>query len=320
MRDKSFQSSLLMAKALLWTMLLLTPFMIQLATIKATPETIMKVEPRVNTAEVGESFTVNITLFKVQNLFGVEVGLRWDAAILQMVNTDVRLGHPDGVLHKPIWKNETKREGQYTLYGTSMYRQTPSFNGSGNVVRITFNVTKIGGCRLNLESELRDKPPREDVASPIMHTTVDGFFGHIHINVSPSKVTGGENVTISGFITPGEANVEVAVERRQEGETGWYTISTVTTNNQGEYSYIWKPQEAGKYEVRATAVIEGKEESSSSFYITVKATQPPVWPYITLGIAAVIIVTIAATVFYRKRSTHIKKEKKKREDRKQETE
>lgn len=292
-----------MIKTVLWIILLLTPFIIQVTIVGATPETVMKVEPRVSTAEVGESFEVSITLTDVQNLFGVEVSLQWDASILQIVNTDVRVGLPDGVLHKPIWKNETQNEGNYTLYGASMYRETPSFNGSGNVVKIIFNVTEIGGCRLNLESELRTKPPPGDVASQIMHTTVNGFFGHLLTTVSPTQVNVGENVTINGSITTGRANMEIAVEQRREEEKDWYTASTVITNKQGDYSYIWTPQEPGKYEVRTTATIEGEEESSTSFLVTVKEKQPSKWPYIILG-AAVIIIVIAVAIFYLKRPTH----------------
>jgi len=146
----------------------------------ANPETVVKVEPYQSTAEVGQTFTVNISITDAQNLFGLEVTLDWDPSILQLVNTDVQLGvesYPSGVLHEPIYKNKTEGEGKFMLYATSMYRDTTSFNGSGTIVRITFNVTKIGSCNLNLNAKLYNKPPIGEVASSIPHSTQSGVFG-----------------------------------------------------------------------------------------------------------------------------------------------
>jgi len=152
----------------------------QTISANASPATVVKVEPSSIKAPVGETVTINITLTDVQNLFGLEVTLYWNASILKMTSADVRLGvesNSDGVLHEPVWKNETKEEGKYQLMATSKYSDTPSFNGSGNIARITFNVTNIGSCNLNLETDLASKPSPGGVSSPIEHTIIDGFFG-----------------------------------------------------------------------------------------------------------------------------------------------
>lgn len=167
-------------KILLWITFLQLLIITQIASTNASPDTLVKVEPSESIANIGETFTVNITITDVQNLFGIEVTLHWDSSILQMMGADVRLGvesYPDGVLHEPFWKNETIQEGKYQLVGISTGRETPSFNGTGNVLRVTFNVTDVGSCELNLEAELADKPPVGGVSSPIAHTTTDGFFG-----------------------------------------------------------------------------------------------------------------------------------------------
>ncbi len=170
-------------KILLWTTLLQLLIITQIALANASPKTLVEMEPSANIANIGETFTVNITITDVQNLFGLEVTLRWDSSILQMMGADVRLGvesHPDGVLYEPVSmvKNETiQEEGKYQLVGMSTGRETPSFNGTGNVLRITFNVTDVGSCELNLEAKLADKPPVGGVSSPIAHITTDGFFG-----------------------------------------------------------------------------------------------------------------------------------------------
>lgn len=157
-------------------LILLIPFLIQLDVVQAAPETVVKVEPYSSHANVSETFTINLIVADVQNLYGVEVNLYWNFSILKPVNIDVRLGEIYGVLCNPVYvvQNSTQ-DGKYVLAATSM-APAPSFNGTGNIVRITFTVTSPGNCKLDLETELWDRPPPNQGSMPIEHTTIDGFF------------------------------------------------------------------------------------------------------------------------------------------------
>jgi len=152
--------------------------------VKAASETLVEVEPTSTSANTGEMFEVNITVVNVQNLYGVEITLGWNASVLRVVGIDVRLGQPDGILYNPFFiaQNQTDQErGRFALAATS-YSQAPPFNGSGNIVRITFNVTDIGYSALELASELYDYPPLDRwprVSLPIDHITIDGSFNVI---------------------------------------------------------------------------------------------------------------------------------------------
>jgi len=174
-------------KVLVVVLLLSVSYLSKVAYVKATSETLVKVDPYVSSEPIGETFTVNITVVNVQNLYGVEVALYWNASILQVVGVDVRLGvesYSDGVLYEGtqgifIAQNKTVQEGgKYLLAGTSM-DPAPPFDGSGNIVRITFTVAAIGNCMLHLETKLADWPPpdrKPRISWPINHTTNDGFF------------------------------------------------------------------------------------------------------------------------------------------------
>ena len=72
---------------------------------------------------------------------------------------------------------------------------------------------------------------------------------HITISVEPTTVTVGENVTISGSIQPRLAGVAVRI-RWQPLERSWGTLATVTTDENGKFSYVWTPETVGTYEVR----------------------------------------------------------------------
>jgi hypothetical protein len=267
--------------------------------------TIVRVEPRRNIADVGETFSVNITINEVRNLYGIDLKLQWNASILRLVRVDVQLGvesHPDGVLHEDIWvaKNETNNDvGSYWLAATS-YKgngdvSPPSFNGSGNIIITTFNVTSRGNTKLSLETTLADKPLTGETASPIPHKTLDGFFGPIHIFPSPpDTLFVGEKVNISGFIIPSEPNVEIRIEYRLRGKPSWISLANVTTNQQGNYFYIWQPREEGTYEIRTKAVFEDREETSNPLFITVEA-ETISWQFFDAFLVAVSLIVIVAT-------------------------
>jgi len=172
MRAKSF---------LFLVLLLLVRFQIHTALTHATPETIVKIEPYSSSANLGETFTINVSVINVQNLYSVEIALHWNSSALEATNIDVRVAKSDGVLYSPIFTVEdtlVQKEGKY-LYAATSTTPAPSFNGSGNIVRITFKVTDFGNSTLNLESQLYDYPPPDRwprISLPIDHSTIDGSF------------------------------------------------------------------------------------------------------------------------------------------------
>ncbi len=140
-------------------------------------ETLVTVEGQHNLANVGEAFTINVTVFDVQNLYGLEIALVWNQTILKLANVDVRLGQTYGVLYNPIYFDENSKQGSYIIQAASM-NPAPSFNGTGNIVQITFEVVNIGFSQLDLSTKLYDYPPADRdprVSLPIPHTTIDGF-------------------------------------------------------------------------------------------------------------------------------------------------
>jgi hypothetical protein len=165
-------------------------FPIQAASVQAASATTVSSIPSTTTPAVGESFTVNITVSNVQNLYGVDVAVSWNASVLQVLTVDLRLGvesHPDGVLHEilpdaeiNVVENDVSAEaGTYHVVATSV-NPAPSFSGSGNIAVLTFNVTSMGHSGLALETELADYPASDEPANLIEHETNAGA-----INVIP---------------------------------------------------------------------------------------------------------------------------------------
>jgi len=127
----------------------------------------------------------------------------------------------------------------------------------------------------------------------------------VSISVSPLNVTLGESTTISGSAetkNPVEGK-NITIQYRLVGEENWSNITTVTVDANGEYSYDWKPEAAGNYEVRATWPEDQSTRSSESEVKTVKveeAPPPSTIPYAAIAaiIAVVMIATAVAIAFY----------------------
>jgi hypothetical protein len=142
------------------------------------PETVVKVEPETVSCIIGETVTFNVTVVDVQNLYGIEVVANWNSSILQAAKTDIRLGEADGALHNPFFSEDTLQDDRYILVATSV-APASSFNGSGNIVQIDFDVINVGSGTLDIETQLYDYPPPEReprISLPIEHTTIDSFI------------------------------------------------------------------------------------------------------------------------------------------------
>jgi len=82
----------------------------------------------------------------------------------------------------------------------------------------------------------------------------------IKCSVSPLSITLGQNVTISGSINPARsAEVTIGISNAT-----WSTIIKVTSNSYGTYSYEWKPDSSGSYEVKASWEGDSSYKGASS--------------------------------------------------------
>jgi hypothetical protein len=142
-----------------------------------TSDTIIQVFPAQSTPKIGETITVNITISNVQNLYAIDLTLQWNSAVLQILQNQSLIGdEANGILYSPtitVTDTASQETGKYTLIATS---QNPanSFNGSGTIATLTFNVTSIGHSALTLQSELADHPLPEQTSESINHTIING--------------------------------------------------------------------------------------------------------------------------------------------------
>jgi len=147
------------------------------SSLPSASEPIVRVEPANHTASVGSTFSVNVTISDVVDLYGLDIRLGWGPTVLSYVSKSVRIpveDRPGGVLHKPVVpiKDTVDRTaGTYQVAYASL-APASSFNGSGTVVTITFKVLVEGECELYfLSTSLVDK-----AAALITHSVQEGYF------------------------------------------------------------------------------------------------------------------------------------------------
>jgi hypothetical protein len=139
--------------------------------------TTVRAQPSKTSPKNGETFTVDITISNVQNLYAVDVSLAWNNAILRITGASPQLGvesHPGGVLHQSVYIAEnsmSQQSGTYRLVATSE-GSAAAFSGSGKIVTLTFLVVQAGHSQLALQTELADKPALPNPANLIPHTDV----------------------------------------------------------------------------------------------------------------------------------------------------
>ena len=178
---KNSCSRSLKAVLFMLTLGLSTVCFLQVASSQVSGNTIVKVQPSETEVRVGETFSISVVIESVENLYGLDVTLRWNSSVLEFQSVDLHLGvesHPGGVLHEDsgaeiyIAENNAS-EAEYVLAATSV-GPASSFNGSGTVFSISFKAMGAGQSSLDLETELADHPSSGGTANLIEHTVVRG--------------------------------------------------------------------------------------------------------------------------------------------------
>ncbi|MDH5704101.1 MAG: right-handed parallel beta-helix repeat-containing protein, partial [Aigarchaeota archaeon] len=146
------------------------------------------VDPLNVTADVGESFTISVKVFNLSEnfyttidpwvegeplppfepalwqynyslgyLYGLDLRLRWDPAILEYVNHTVFVSvedYPDGILHEPIFELKDEVDPAAGTYWFARLSMAPAaaFNAPGmnaTAFTMTFTVKKMGMCGID---------------------------------------------------------------------------------------------------------------------------------------------------------------------------
>lgn len=147
---------------------------------RASPETKISIVPSTSTAPVDETFTIDVTVTDVTNLYGWEVEISFNNKILEVVNaTEGPFLETAG--YETFWPppNLDNTEGAVTCGALFNLPFPPNgANGSGILATITFKAIGQGLTTLRLEYTSLQTVILPKSNMPIYHERVDGTFNN----------------------------------------------------------------------------------------------------------------------------------------------
>ena len=153
-------------------------------------ETKIYVDPAIGTANLGETFTVNVKIANVEDLWDYEFRLRWDPALLDVTTvTQGSFLNQEGTYETFfIDKKDFPSIGHLYVVCTLLKEEARPASGDGTLAIVEFQVLDAGNCTLDLYGTLFEEPPPEQ--QDIQHTAEDGFFKYplSEIGVDPSSI------------------------------------------------------------------------------------------------------------------------------------
>ena len=122
----------------------------------------------------GKTFTTNVTLANVTDLYGFEFKLYWNTTLLDLVGVNIT---PPWTSYAPGVEETNETIGRYWI-GLSAKAPSPSFNGSTTLVTLTFKITYVpvypqnASCPLDLNETVLGNSEAESIP----HIVHDGEY------------------------------------------------------------------------------------------------------------------------------------------------
>jgi PKD repeat protein len=229
----------------------------------ATSIAMVYVDPQNTTKDIDETFTVDIVLADVENLYGVYIPFQWDPTILEYTDHTAKIPvetYPDGILHEPgitFMDTVDPTAGTYTL-GYACLDPAPAFYGTGIAFNLTFRVKKAGGCLLEFPKDNRTGLPLIKLSDiqgeAVKYDSQDGYFETvgtpqasftyqpqigvvgkpISFNASESNTPSGTIVAYYWDFADGNKTASTNAEiTHAYNDTGLYGVSLIVENNVG---------------------------------------------------------------------------------------
>jgi len=142
------------------------------------------VDPQTSKAAVNKSFSINITISDIVNLWEYDFRLRYDNTTLNCTHAEIPPGHFLDSLNTSIIKDgEIHQDEGWVWFSATLLTPEKPKNGSGVLGTITFKVLERGECPLELcnvtlvesNGEKKEIPPEE-------YDVYNGYF------MTPSRV------------------------------------------------------------------------------------------------------------------------------------
>jgi len=222
---------------LLFTLVIVTTAFMSVETISPTINTTVLAKPSISRAVPGKTFTVDVEVKDVDNLFSYQVNMSFDPNILEYVNVtegDILKEQPEGTNTVPPLVEEG-----WVLFMWSTKGQPPGVDGSGTLATVKFKALEWGESYININNTfvLQNSRPYEDQSLTGTKLTEMAFLGGGRV---PKNIP---FTPVDGFFTnlefPPVANFTYSPSRPKINETVTFDASTSFDQDGTIDSYAW---------------------------------------------------------------------------------
>ena len=213
------------------------------------------------TAKIGESITIDVGLTNEGSFTETfNVTTYYNGNIIE-TRTDISLDPGASTTETFTWNTAAASVGSYTIKAEAI---------------------------IDIDSDPTDNTKTYETV------TLEKATSTITIEISPTTVTVDGTVTINGTITPHREGVTVTINYKLSTEETWNTLSPVTTDENGQYTYEWTPTEPGTYKVKASWEGDLNTERAESIEetVTVETAQGFSLYYVIAGVGIIAVAAI----------------------------
>jgi len=265
---------------------------------------------------VDNNFTVNVNVADIQDLYGWESFMSWNATLLNVtsvVEGDFLMGQPEGT----SFFSEIHNDAGFIRVNCSTVGSYPGVDGDGTLATVTFLVKERGTSNLALyNTRLLDSAQAQ-----IDVRTANGTFTNLEthdiaitsVTPHPDEVEEGSNETISIDVTVenrgdyNETDIKVTAYY-DENEIGNETISSLYMGNSTTLTFMWNTTgvHRGKYVLSARAETETAEGSYTYGLLTISVHDIAIVSVTTLVANVYVGTNITISVDVRNEGTELK--------------
>lgn len=213
------------------------------------------------TAKIGESITINVTLTNEGSFTETFNVTTYHNGNIIETRTDISLDPGASTTETFTWNTAEASVGSYTIKAEAI---------------------------IDTDLDIVDNTKTYETV------TLEKATSTITIEISPTTVTVDGTVTINGTITPHREGVTVTINYKLSTEETWNTLSPVTTDENGQYTYEWTPTEPGTYKVKASWEGDLNTERAESIEetVTVETAQGFSLYYVIAGVGIIAVAAI----------------------------
>jgi hypothetical protein len=216
------------------------------------------VSPSTVTVDAGQSFSINVTISSVSDLYGWQFALNWSASLLDLVNVTEGPFLESGGSNSTYFNYNLNATAGNFIADSTLLGDVPGVSGSGVLATITFYVKNGGQCPLNLfDVELYDS--NEQLLS-VQTTNGYGYFVNIavtNLSISPLIVLPGAivniNVTVENQASVSETfNVTLYAN---SGIIGKKSVLSLNSNSSKIIQFYWNTTGFGEGDYTISAEV-----------------------------------------------------------------